>query len=213
MTFEALAADRFIALKQMGVSRETELAFDRFVALLSKWQKITDLISPASWPCLWTRHIADSAQLLNICPDPRIWVDLGSGAGFPGVIIAIMLKSHVNSHVTLIESDTRKAAFLREAIRVLELTATVCNGRIADVLPSLPMHPDIISARALAPMKALVKLTKNCLEHGSVGLFLKGATVREEMLALGAETRLDFEFFPSITSHHGRIVRVCRIPL
>src|SRR4051812_3788187 len=107
-------ADRQHALMLTPVSRETLERLDRFVALLLNWQQKTNLIAPSTIPTLWTRHIADSLQLLDAVPHARTWIDLGSGAGFPGLVLAIALAGTPNAVVHLIESNTKKAAFLRE---------------------------------------------------------------------------------------------------
>ena len=110
-----LAADRARALVLTDVSRETTARLDRFVELLLTWQRTTNLIAPSTVPRLWTRHIADSLQLLDLAPDARVWVDLGSGAGFPGLAIACALTGRPGAVVHLVESNAKKAAFLREA--------------------------------------------------------------------------------------------------
>src|SRR5499433_2574017 len=111
-----LPSDRIEALALTPVSRETEERLERFVDLLLAWQKTTHLVSPASIPKLWTRHVADSLQLLDLAPEARLWVDLGSGGGFPGLVIACALAGSPGAHVHLVESNTKKAAFLREAV-------------------------------------------------------------------------------------------------
>ena len=112
-----LAADRSRALALTPVSRETVDRLDRFVAVLLEWQQRMNLIASSTEPTLWTRHIANSLQLLALAPQARIWVDLGSGAGFPGVVIACALADRPGAHVHLVESSTKKAAFLREAVQ------------------------------------------------------------------------------------------------
>src|SRR3954466_15311095 len=113
-----LAADRVPALALPPVSRETRERLDAFVALLLRWQCTTNLIANSTIPHLWTRHIADSLQLLDLAPDARAWADLGSGAGFPGLMIAIALAERPGTMVHLVDSNKKKAAFLREAQRV-----------------------------------------------------------------------------------------------
>src|SRR5215475_5904261 len=113
-----LAADRAKAFGLTPVSRETEERLDRFVELLLTWQKTTHLISPSTIPTLWTRHVADSLQLLDLAPSARLWVDLGSGGGFPGMVLACALAETPGAQVHLVESNTKKAAFLRDATRL-----------------------------------------------------------------------------------------------
>src|SRR5437016_2968555 len=117
MSLVPIEADRERALTLTPVSRETLERLDAFVALLLRWQHKTNLIAPSSVPVLWTRHIADSLQLLDVVPGARNWIDLGSGAGFPGLILATALAGAPGAAVHLIESNAKKAAFLREAVR------------------------------------------------------------------------------------------------
>src|SRR5215470_3088320 len=123
-----LASDRAEAFALTPVSRETEERLERFVELLLAWQKTTHLVSPASIPKLWTRHVADSLQLLDLAPQARLWVDLGSGGGFPGLVLACALADRPKAdgaQVHLVESNSRKAAFLREAVRITGAPAMV----------------------------------------------------------------------------------------
>src|SRR5262249_56933551 len=125
-------ADRERALALTPVSRETLERLDRFVALLLAWQRTTSLIAPSTVTHLWTRHVADSLQLLDLAPHARIWVDLGAGGGFPGLVIACALAGRPDVQVHLVESNTKKAAFLREAQRITEAPANVHVARIED---------------------------------------------------------------------------------
>src|SRR6266446_4533023 len=118
MKSPVLASDRAAALGLTPVSRETEARLDRYVDLLLEWQAKTNLVAPSTLPNLWTRHISDSLQLLTLAPSAKIWVDLGSGGGFPGVVLACALAEAPGATVHLIERNTKKAAFLREALRV-----------------------------------------------------------------------------------------------
>src|SRR5215468_5881692 len=127
-----LQADRARALELTPVSRETLARLDEFVSTLLKWQRTTNLIAPATIGHLWTRHVADSLQLLPLAPDARIWIDLGSGAGFPGLVLACALAETTGAQVHLIESNGKKAGFLREATRQLRLPALVHATRIED---------------------------------------------------------------------------------
>src|SRR6187397_1663209 len=114
------ADDKIAALALTPVSRETEARLDRYVDLLVEWQAKTNLVAPSTLPHLWTRHIADSLQLLDLAPTAKIWVDLGSGGGFPGVVLACALAETPGANVHLVERNAKKAAFLREALRVTE---------------------------------------------------------------------------------------------
>src|SRR5438445_2822596 len=111
-------SDKAVALALTPVSRETEARLDRYVELLREWQAKTNLVAPSTLPNLWTRHISDSLQLLNLAPTAKTWVDLGSGGGFPGVVLACALAEMPGANIQLVERNAKKAAFLREAIRV-----------------------------------------------------------------------------------------------
>jgi 16S rRNA (guanine527-N7)-methyltransferase len=179
-----LAADRATALALTPVSRETEGRLDRFVALLRQWQQRVNLIAPSTEPILWTRHIADSLQLLALEPAARpwrTWVDLGSGGGFPGLVIACALADIPGAKVYLVESNAKKAAFLREAARITGAAAVVCPERVADFIEHAPDQIDVVTARALAPLQELLSAAYPLLKSGPVGLFPKGQDVDAEL--------------------------------
>ena len=177
-----LTADRARALQLTPVSRETVERLDRFVALLLTWQRTTNLIAPSTIPRLWTRHIADSLQLIDLAPAARIWVDLGSGGGFPGLVIACALAGKPGAVVHLIESNTKKAAFLREAQRHAGAPATVHAMRIEDFAASFEGRVEAISARAVAPLKSLLDQGFPLLgKSGVTGLFPKGQNAELEL--------------------------------
>src|SRR5215831_12412255 len=139
-----LAADRAKAFGLTPVSRETEERLDRFVELLLAWQKTTHLISPSTIPTLWTRHVADSLQLIDLAPTARLWVDLGSGGGFPGVVIACALAETPGAQIHLVESNTKKAAFLREALRVTSAPGVVHPIRIEKFVANFSLIADAL---------------------------------------------------------------------
>jgi 16S rRNA (guanine527-N7)-methyltransferase len=147
-----LSADRERALALTTVSRETAARLDRFVDLLIAWQKHTNLIARSTIPVIWTRHIADSLQLLELAPQARVWADLGSGAGFPGIAIACGLAEAEGARVHLVESIGKKATFLREAVRVTNAPAVVHAMRIEDFVDKAPESVDVVTARAVAPL-------------------------------------------------------------
>ena len=176
------AADRARALKLTPVSRETLERLDRFVGLLLTWQQTTNLIAPSTVSDLWTRHIADSLQLLNLAPNARIWVDLGAGGGFPGLVIACALADRPGAHVHLIESNNKKAAFLREAQRLTAAPASVHATRLEEFVASFEGGPDVVTARAVAPLKSLLDQCFPLLgKSGAVGLFPKGRHAELEL--------------------------------
>jgi 16S rRNA (guanine527-N7)-methyltransferase len=151
-----LTADRARALALTSVSRETLERLERFVALLLERQGRMNLIAASTVPELWTRHIADSLQLIPLAPDARIWIDLGSGAGFPGLVLACALADRPGAEVHLIESMGKKAAFLREAAAATGAPAIVHNERIEDFVRRSTLKPDVVTARALAPLNKLL---------------------------------------------------------
>jgi 16S rRNA (guanine527-N7)-methyltransferase len=203
-----LLADRANALALTPVSRETVDRLERFVALLVTWQKTINLISPSTLPQVWTRHIADSLQLLDLAPDARVWVDLGSGGGFPGVAIACALADRPGAVVHLVESNAKKAAFLREAARVTGAPITVHAVRIEKLVDSWGGHADVVTARALAPLKLLLTLSFPLLTAGAQGLFPKGQDIDAELTEASKYWNINHTLVPSRTDRNGRIVVV-----
>ncbi len=156
------------------VSRETGERLAAYVALLSKWQKAENLIAASTLPLIWRRHVADSAQLVALFPEVRRWLDLGSGGGFPGLVVAILLAEQSGAAVHLVESNRKKCAFLRQAIRATGAPAIVHEGRIESVIASWDQPVERISARALAPLTDLLALAAPLMERGVPAAFHKG---------------------------------------
>jgi 16S rRNA (guanine527-N7)-methyltransferase len=208
-----LAADRAKALPLTPVSRETTARLDQFVAVLMAWQQHTNLIAASTESTLWTRHIADSLQLLALAPAARIWVDLGSGGGFPGLILACALADlpeDRKAQVLLIESNTKKAAFLREAARITGAPAEIHMERIADFVRHAPPRIDIVTARALAPLPKLLVEAYPLLKTGAKGLFLKGQDVAAELTEASKCWTIQASLVPSRTDPRSSIVVVTR---
>ncbi|MEX2033993.1 MAG: 16S rRNA (guanine(527)-N(7))-methyltransferase RsmG [Xanthobacteraceae bacterium] len=203
-----LAADRARALALVPVSRETAARLDRFVELLLQWQNKSNLIAPSTIPTIWTRHIADSLQLLALAPDAKCWVDLGAGAGFPGLVIACAFADEAGARVHLVESNAKKAAFLREAARCVGAPALVHAVRIEDFVKNFEERPDVVSARALAPLEVLLELAHPLLKTGAKGLFPKGQDVDAELTRASKCWSMDVELVPSKTNSRARIVVV-----
>jgi 16S rRNA (guanine527-N7)-methyltransferase len=181
---------------------------DRFVALLLAWQERMNLIAPSTATTIWTRHIADSLQLISLAPAARVWVDLGSGAGFPGLVVACALAELPGARVHLVESNTRKAAFLREASRETGLPAVVHPVRIADFVDDLNEPVDIVTARALAPLADLLAAAYPLLTLGTRGLFPKGQDVGAELTAATKCWSIEASLVPSRIDPKGQIVVV-----
>jgi 16S rRNA (guanine527-N7)-methyltransferase len=203
-----LASERADVLATFDVSRETAARLDRFVDLLLLWQEKINLIGPSTIPSLWRRHIADSLQLLPLAPERSlVWADLGSGGGFPGLVIGCALAGREGARAHLIESNAKKTAFLREAARETGAPATIHAGRIEDVEPeSMPV--DVITARALAPLDLLLPLVAPMLIKGAQALFLKGQDIERELTQATKHWNIDADIVPSRTSATGRILRV-----
>jgi 16S rRNA (guanine527-N7)-methyltransferase len=203
----ALARDKDAALKLVPVSRETIERLDAFVALLLQWQAKTNLVAPSTLPQLWSRHIVDSLQLFSIAPHLGTWIDLGSGGGFPGIVIACALEAP-HSEVHLVERNGKKAAFLREALRVTGAPGIVHLGEIADFVDSFSQVPDYITARALAPLKVLIALSAPLIERGATALFLKGQDVEAELTEAAKYWNVRHRLHLSLTSQGSFIVEV-----
>ena len=203
-----LAADKARAFKITPVSRETQRRLDLYVDLLLRWQKTTNLIAPSTIPTIWTRHIADSLQLLDLAPDARVWVDFGSGGGFPAIPIACALAEKPGTIVHLIESSGKKAAFLREAIRITGAPAQVHMDRVEKYSLSPVNSVDVVSARALAPLKVLCDQAFALIERGATGLFPKGLDVAAELTEAAKYWNIDATTVASKTSPEGCIVIV-----
>jgi 16S rRNA (guanine527-N7)-methyltransferase len=203
-----LEADRARALALVPVSRETEARLDRFVALLTAWQQRINLIAPSTESILWTRHIADSLQLLALAPGALTWADLGSGGGFPGVVLACALVDVPGAHVHLVESNMKKAAFLREAVRVTGAPATVHAVRIVDFVEKFAVPVDVVTARALAPLCELLPMAYGLLKKGARGLFPKGQDVATELTEAAKCWNIQTSLVASVTDPAARIVIV-----
>jgi 16S rRNA (guanine527-N7)-methyltransferase len=206
-----LAADKKRALALSPVSRETEERLDRYVALLREWQPKTNLIAPSTIASIWTRHVADSLQLLDIAPKARIWIDLGSGGGFPGIVLACALAAESDAMVHLVERNAKKAAFLREALRVTGGRGTVHLSDIENYVDSNPPVADYITARALAPLNVLLRLASPLLDQGAKALFLKGQDVEAELTEATKYWTVQAQLHPSRTSADARIVEIEQI--
>ncbi|GGH55362.1 16S rRNA (guanine(527)-N(7))-methyltransferase RsmG [Frigidibacter albus] len=191
----------------LNVSRETSERLATYAELLVKWNPAINLVSKSSLADLQTRHFADSAQLLALCPpDARRWADLGSGGGFPGLVIAILAaESMPDLAVTLVESDGRKAAFLSAVVRETGLRTSVVADRI-ESLP--PLAADVLSARALAPLSQLLAFAEQHLAPNGRALFPKGATHRSEVAESLADWRFDLREHPSKTDPQAVILEI-----
>jgi 16S rRNA (guanine527-N7)-methyltransferase len=193
---EPLKKDRGEALRLVPVSRETEDRLAVFVDLLLRWRKATNLIAESTVPFVWTRHIADSAQLPPLSEGATRWLDMGSGAGFPGLVIAILLAGAPGAAVHCIDSDQRRCAFLREAARATGAPAVVHPVRIESLDLNGVGPVDCVTARAFAPLLKTLEFAKPWLERGALGLFPRGRSALK-----------DLEQDPPPSYYHIRVIR------
>ena len=201
-------SDKTAALALTPVSRETGARLDRFVELLLQWQAKTNLVAPSTLPHLWTRHIADSLQLLTLAPSAKVWVDLGSGGGFPGVVLACALADTSGAVVHLVERNARKAAFLREALRVAGARGVVHGKRIEDIVDSPAGPIDCVTARALAPLHQLIGFAEPLARRGAKAFFLKGQDVGAELTEATKYWNIEPILHSSLTGGQGWIVEL-----
>ncbi|WP_050401294.1 16S rRNA (guanine(527)-N(7))-methyltransferase RsmG [Bradyrhizobium embrapense] len=202
------AKDRAEALALTPVSRETEARLDRYIALLLEWQAKTNLVAPSTLPNLWTRHVSDSLQLLSLAPSAKSWVDLGSGGGFPGVVLACALAETQGARIHLVERIAKKAAFLREAIRVTASPGTVHLADIGDTVDRIAGPIDCVTARALAPLHQLIGFAEPWVKKGAKALFLKGQDVEAELTEATKYWNIEPKLHSSRTGGQGWIVEL-----
>ena len=196
--------------RDYDVSRETFGRLKTHVALLRKWNPAVNLVSPRSLPHVWERHVLDSAQIWALRPEgARVWVDLGSGGGFPGLVIAALAaQDQPEMQVHLIESDSRKAAFLSTVLRETGLGGQVHAARIEDVND---LRADIVSARALAPLDRLLAVAQPLLAPGGIALFPKGATWKTELTQAEKSWTFTVDAVPSRTAAGAAILKIGNI--
>lgn len=183
--------------------------FETYERLIRQWQKKINLVAAPTLAELWTRHFADSAQIYELEPRISRWADLGSGAGFPGLVLAILLKDQPDAEVHLIESDQRKAAFLRAVSRETGAPTKVHCDRIEVALPKLADLQGV-TARALAPLPMLVDWSRDQLLKTAKGVFLKGEAWRDELTAIEPASNLNVQVIESRTNPSARIVVVAK---
>ena len=172
--------------------------------LLADWNGRMSLVSAASLGDFWPRHVFDSAQLLPLAPAARTWVDIGAGAGFPGLVLAILLKGSAGAAVHLVESQAKRCRFLAAAVEALALPAEVHNARAEDI----SLRADVVTARAVAPLGRLLGFAKPFFAKGAVGLFLKSETVESEIEDARTAWRFTCSVTPSLSDPRGRILKV-----
>ncbi|HVZ99504.1 MAG TPA: 16S rRNA (guanine(527)-N(7))-methyltransferase RsmG [Caulobacterales bacterium] len=197
--------------RDCAVSRETAERLETYRALLAEWSKRFDLIGPNELDRFWPRHALDSAQLVSFAPNAKRWADLGTGAGFPGLVIACVLAETPGAEVSLVESSTKKADFLNTVIKATNAPAKVFPVRIEDFNKADRSRYDVVTARALAPLMRLIEHAKPILDRGAQGLFLKGSSFEAELAAaskaLGAGG-FKADVLESRSDPRGRVIRI-----
>jgi 16S rRNA (guanine527-N7)-methyltransferase len=198
------------AVSWPNVSRETDQALDEMETLVKKWSPAINLVGKSTLSDLRGRHTIDSAQLFNLAAaDAKTWVDLGSGGGYPGLVIAILAKEFApNLKVILVEADSRKATFLREAARLLGVQAQVVNDRIESLAPFVA---DVVSARALAPLTELLQHAVRHLKPTGTAIFPKGARARQEISQALIRWKFRVDSVPSLSDSKAAILMIRNI--
>ncbi len=187
-----------------GASETAIADLDAYRLMLEDGNAVMNLVGPASLPDFWNRHALDSAQLLPLAPNARVWADLGAGAGLPGVILAILLKETPGAKIWLIDSQTKRTKFLEKVVSALSLPAKVVNARAE----TLEIKADVVTARACAPLEKLLDFARPYRARGAEGLFLKGEKAEEEILEAKRRHRFDADVLPSQSDPRGRILRI-----
>lgn len=185
-------------------SAEQIADLEAFRLRLVEANAVMNLVGPDSLPDFWNRHVWDSAQLLDLAPEATTWADLGAGAGFPGLVLSIMLKGRDGAHVWLIDSLAKRCRFLREVVDALSLPATVIVGRAE----AQSVTCDIVTARAVAPMEKLLGYAQPYFQRGAQGLFLKGERAESELIEARKSWHFEAELAPSQSDVRGRIVTI-----
>ncbi|MES1201201.1 MAG: 16S rRNA (guanine(527)-N(7))-methyltransferase RsmG [Pseudomonadota bacterium] len=199
--------------RDCAVSRETAERLETYRALLAEWSPRFDLIGPKELDRFWQRHAFDSAQLLALAPQAKRWADLGTGAGFPGLVIACMLADTPGAEIALVESSTKKAGFLDEVIRATGAPAKVFAVRIEDFTKADRSRYDVVTARALAPLMRLIEHAKPILDRGAQGLFLKGSSFEAELADASKALRaggFKADVLESRSDPRARVIRIRR---
>ncbi|WP_103335038.1 16S rRNA (guanine(527)-N(7))-methyltransferase RsmG [Pseudotabrizicola formosa] len=199
------------AIEPLGiVSRETVERLEMFASLVRKWNPTINLVSKGSIAQLYDRHILDSLQLFDLTDlQEGVWGDLGSGGGFPALVVAcVAAGSGRNFTIRMVEADSRKAAFLREAARQLDVNAVVINARIEE---AAPLAANVLSARALGPLPKLCGFAARHLGKGGVALFPKGLNHDSEVAAARADWTFDLKLHPSKTEPAAAILELRNI--
>ncbi len=210
MNHDGLIGDMFEFTRRFNVSRETLERLKIYAEMLTKWQRRINLVGPSTIDILWKRHFADSLELReHALSGVKNWLDIGTGAGFPGLVIAACGEQE-NLHINLVESNAKKCAFLREVSRRIEAPVTIHNCRIEaiDSQAIQAMSLGVVTARALAPLDLLLKLAEKPLEYGAVGLFPRGQDVEDELTACSKYWKMETRIVERKYGLPGKILMV-----
>ncbi|WP_284179201.1 16S rRNA (guanine(527)-N(7))-methyltransferase RsmG [Rhabdaerophilum sp. SD176] len=207
-----LAGEAILTKAGIDVSRETRERLEAYVGMLREWQARINLVSPTTLDSLWERHIVDSLQLHALKPRALCWADMGSGGGLPGIVIACALAGRAGAQIHLIESNHKKAAFLRAVSVALELPTTIHAMRIEEAIPRLPAI-DVLTARALAQLSDLIAYGNLLLKSGAIGLFPKGRDYQLELTDALRSWQFSYQLHDSITEPASRIIELAFDPL
>lgn len=200
-----MTRDEFQA--RAGASETAMADLDRFLERLTEGNAVMNLVGPDTLSDFWNRHAWDSAQLFHVKPEALTWADLGAGAGFPGLVLAILLKGRPGAHVWLVESLAKRCRFLESIVDELALPATVVNGRAEDQR----LKVEVVTARAVAPLEKLLSYAQPYLAAGGQGLFLKGQRADDELREARKSWQIEAELLPSASDPRGRLVLVRRL--
>lgn len=199
-----LETERAAFQAKAGATPQQMADLEAFRNRLGDANSVMNLVGPDSLPDFWNRHVWDSAQLLTHAPEARTWADLGAGAGFPGVVLAILMKGREGAHVWLIDSLGKRCRFLQEVVDALDLPATVIIGRAEEQQVTC----DVVTARAVAPMEKLLGYAQPYFQRGAQGLFLKGEKAESELIEARKSWHFEAELAPSQSDVRGRIVTI-----
>lgn len=195
-----------LLMSDYGVSRETIERFEAYQAILNKWAPRINLVGASTLSAFWDRHILDSVQILPLArPEARTWVDFGSGAGFPGLVIAALVQSQEGAHVTLIEASTKRCGFLREAARAMQVQVEIVNDKLENVAPR---SVDIITARAFTALDRLLAYGHTWQGPNTQSLFPKGEEVSAELAQASTNWLFKSTIHPSVSDVRGCIVEI-----
>jgi 16S rRNA (guanine527-N7)-methyltransferase len=192
-----------------GVSSGGLERLQTYLELLTDWNARMNLVGPSALSAFWLRHAYDSAQLLSFAPTARIWADLGSGAGLPGIVLAILLRETDGAHVHLVESMLKRTRFLAEVATRLDLPVTIHHRRAEEM--TAPDGLEVVTARACAPLPRLLSFAYPCLRTGATALFLKGRDVEQELTQARLAWHFDARLHISLSDPSGRVIQLQKV--